>query len=178
LYNQNEEWFDKLAERLITSGHKPASTTAEFEKYSMLSVVVVDYRGLTVEEVTNLRKQLRDAGIQMKVIKNSVLSRAAQAAGLEGMDDVFKGPTAVAFSNDDVVAPAKIIAEFAKEASALEIKGGVIEGRVSSAAEMNSLATMPDRDGLLSMLLSVLQAPVRNTALAIKAVAESKEEVA
>ena len=142
------------------------------------SVVVVDYRGLTVEEVTNLRKQLRDAGIQMKVIKNSVLSRAAEAAGLEGMDDVFKGPTAIAFSNDDVVAPAKIIAEFAKEAAALEIKGGVIEGRVSSATEINALATLPDRDGLLSMLLSVLQAPVRNTALAIKAVAESKEEVA
>ena len=142
------------------------------------SVVVVDYRGLTVEEVTNLRKQLRDAGIQMKVIKNSVLSRAAEAAGLQGMDDVFKGPTAVAFSNDDVVAPAKIIAEFAKTAAALEIKGGVIEGRVSSAEEMNSLARLPDRDGLLSMLLSVLQAPVRNTALAIKAVAESKEEVA
>ena len=138
----------------------------------------MDYRGLTVEEVTNLRKQLRDAGIQMKVIKNSVLSRAAEAAGLEGMDDVFKGPTAIAFSNDDVVAPAKIIAEFAKEAAALEIKGGVIEGRVSSATEINALATLPDRDGLLSMLLSVLQAPVRNTALAIKAVAESKEEVA
>ncbi|MCI3028471.1 50S ribosomal protein L10 [Desemzia sp. C1] len=142
------------------------------------AVVVVDYRGLTVEEVTELRKQLRDSGIEMRVIKNSILSRAANAAGLEGMDDVFKGPTAIAFSNEDVVAPAKIIANFAKEAEALEIKGGVISGKVSSVEEINTLATLPDHNGLLSMLLSVLQAPIRNTALAVKAVAEQKEEVA
>ena len=142
------------------------------------AVVVVDYRGLTVEEVTELRKQLRDSGIEMRVIKNSILSRAANAAGLEGMDDVFKGPTAIAFSNEDVVAPAKIIANFAKEAEALEIKGGVISGKVSSVEEIQTLATLPDHNGLLSMLLSVLQAPIRNTALAVKAVAEQKEEVA
>lgn len=140
------------------------------------AVVVVDYRGLKVDEVTELRKQLRDSGIEMRVIKNSILSRAAKEAGLEGMDSVFKGPTAIAFSNEDVVAPAKIIAEFAKTAEALEIKGGVVEGKVSSAEEINAIATLPSRDGLLSMLLSVLQAPVRNTALAIKAVAEQKEE--
>src|SRR5699024_8452909 len=86
------------------------------------SVVIVDYRGLTVDEVTRLRKQLRDAGVEIKVIKNSILSRAAKAAGLEGLDEVFTGPTAVAFSNDDVVAPAKIIDEFAKDAKALEVK--------------------------------------------------------
>ena len=142
------------------------------------AVVVVDYRGLTVEQVTELRKQLRDSGIEMRVIKNSILSRAANAAGLERMDDVFKGPTAIAFSNEDVVAPAKIIANFAKEAEALEIKGGVISGKVSSVEEINTLATLPDHNGLLSMLLSVLQAPIRNTALAVKAVAEQKEEVA
>ena len=95
------------------------------------SVVVVDYRGLTVEEVTNLRKQLRDANVEMKVIKNGILRRAAEKAGLEGMEDVFFGPTAVAFSNEDVVAPAKIMNDFAKEAEALEIKGGIIEGNVS-----------------------------------------------
>lgn len=152
--------------------------TATTQFKDAASVVVMDYRGLTVQEATELRKQLRDAGIVMQVIKNSVLSRAAQAAGLEGMNDVFKGPTAIAFSNEDVIAPAKIIADFAKEAPALEIKGGVIEGKVSSVEEMNALAKLPNREGLLSMLLSVLQAPVRNTALIIKAVAESKEEVA
>lgn len=150
--------------------------TATTQFQNAASVVVMDYRGLTVQEATDLRKQLRDAGIVMQVIKNSVLSRAAEAAGLEGMNDVFKGPTAIAFSDEDVIAPAKIIAEFAKTAPALEIKGGVIEGKVSSVEEMNALATLPNRDGLLSMLLSVLQAPIRNTALIIKAVAESKEE--
>ncbi|MEG0678695.1 MAG: 50S ribosomal protein L10 [Carnobacterium sp.] len=150
--------------------------TATTQFKNAASVVIMDYRGLTVQEATDLRKQLRDAGIVMQVIKNSVLSRAAEAAGLAGLNDVFKGPTAIAFSDEDVIAPAKIIAEFAKTASALEIKGGVIEGKVSSVEEMNALATLPNRDGLLSMLLSVLQAPIRNTALIIKAVAESKEE--
>ena len=140
------------------------------------SVVVVDYRGLTVEQVTDLRKQLRDANIEMKVIKNGILRRAAEAAGLEGMEDVFVGPTAVAFSNEDVVAPAKIMNDFAKNADKLEIKGGIIEGNVSSVEEIVALAKLPSREGLLSMLLSVLQAPVRNVAYAVKAVSEAKEE--
>lgn len=140
------------------------------------SVVVVDYRGLTVEEVTNLRKQLREANVEMKVIKNGILRRAAEAAGLEGLGDVFVGPTAVAFSNEDVVAPAKIINDFTKDAKALEIKGGIIEGNVSSVEEIVALAKLPSREGLLSMLLSVLQAPVRNVAYAVKAVSEAKEE--
>ncbi|MDT2829891.1 50S ribosomal protein L10 [Vagococcus carniphilus] len=140
------------------------------------SVVVVDYRGLTVDEVTELRKQLREANVEMKVIKNGILRRAAEAAGLEGMGDVFVGPTAVAFSNDDVVAPAKIMNDFAKEAKALEIKGGIVEGNVSSVEEIVALAKLPNREGLLSILLSVLQAPVRNVAYAVKAVSESKEE--
>ncbi|OUZ24588.1 50S ribosomal protein L10 [Enterococcus sp. 6D12_DIV0197] len=142
------------------------------------SVVVVDYRGLTVDEVTRLRKQLRDANVEMKVIKNSILSRAAEKAGLEGLGEVFTGPTAVAFSNEDVVAPAKIINDFAKDAKALEIKGGIIEGKVSSLEEITALAKLPNREGLLSMLLSVLQAPIRNVAYAIKAVAEKEEDAA
>lgn len=158
---------------------KETLVQAAAEKFeSAASVVIVDYRGLTVEEVTNLRKELRDAGVEMKVIKNSILSRAAKKVGLDGLDEVFTGPTAVAFSNDDVVAPAKIIDEFAKDAKALEIKGGVIEGKVSSVEQITALAKLPNREGLLSMLLSVLQAPVRNVAYAVKAVAEKNEEVA
>ncbi|EEU91897.1 TPA: 50S ribosomal protein L10 [Enterococcus faecalis] len=158
---------------------KETLVQAAAEKFeSAASVVIVDYRGLTVEEVTNLRKQLRDAGVEMKVIKNSILSRAAKKVGLDGLDEVFTGPTAVAFSNDDIVAPAKIIDEFAKDAKALEIKGGVIEGKVSSVEQITALAKLPNREGLLSMLLSVLQAPVRNVAYAVKAVAEKNEEVA
>lgn len=140
------------------------------------SVVFVDYRGLTVDEDTRLRKQLRDENVEMHVIKNSILVRAAQEAGLEGLEEVFVGPTAVAFSNDDVVAPAKIINDFSKEANALEIKGGVIEDRVATLDEVVALAKLPNRDGLLSMLLSVLQAPVRNVAYGLNAVIEKNDE--
>ncbi|MBA2794951.1 50S ribosomal protein L10 [Streptococcus porcinus] len=142
------------------------------------SIVVVDSRGLTVGQDTELRRSLRESGVEFKVIKNSILSRAAVKAGLEGMEDVFVGPSAVAFSNEDVIAPAKIINDFAKTADALEIKGGTIEGAVSSKEDIMALATLPNREGMLSMLLSVLQAPVRNVAYAVKAVAESKEDAA
>lgn len=142
------------------------------------SIVVVDARGLTVEQDTVLRRNLRNEGIEYKVIKNGILRRAAEKAGLEGINDIFVGPTAVAFSNEDVVAPAKIIFDFAKTADTLEIKGGAIEGAVASVEDVKALATLPNREGLLSMLLSVLQAPVRNVALAVKAVADSKENAA
>ncbi|VTS22330.1 50S ribosomal protein L10 [Streptococcus pseudoporcinus] len=142
------------------------------------SIVVVDSRGLTVGQDTELRRSLRESGVEFKVIKNSILSRAVVKAGLEGMEDVFVGPSAVAFSNEDVIAPAKIINDFAKTADALEIKGGTIEGAVSSKEDIMALATLPNREGMLSMLLSVLQAPVRNVAYAVKAVAENKEDAA
>lgn len=140
------------------------------------SVVVVDYRGLTVAQVTELRKQLREAGVEFKVYKNTLTRRAAEAAGLEGINEFLTGPNAIAFSNEDVIAPAKIINEFAKKNEALEIKAGIIEGTVASVEDVKALAELPSREGLLSMLLSVLQAPVRNFALATKAVADQKEE--
>ncbi|WP_318616158.1 50S ribosomal protein L10 [Sporosarcina sp. YIM B06819] len=140
------------------------------------SVVVVDYRGLDVGQVTELRKQLREAGIDFKVYKNSMSRRAAEAVGLEGLNEYLTGPNAIAFSNEDVVAPAKILNDFAKKNDKLEIKAGVIEGVVASEADIKALAELPSRDGLLSMLLSVLQAPMRNFALVTKAVAEQKEE--
>lgn len=163
----------------VAIAKKAAIVDEVTEKFSAAaSAVIVDYRGLTVEQVTELRKQLRDANVEMKVIKNSILVRAAEKAGLNGLEEVFSGPTAVAFSNEDVVAPAKIIDEFAKTADKLEIKGGIIEGKVASIEEITALAKLPNRDGLLSMLLSVLQAPVRNVAYAVKAVAEKEEKVA
>jgi len=166
-----------MSEAIIAKKAQQVSEVAEQFK-NATSVVVVDYLGITVEQATNLRTELRNAGVQFAVVKNSILSRAAKEAGLEGMDDIFKGPSAVAFSNDDVVAPAKILADFAKKVEALEIKAGVIEGKVSSKEEIEALAKLPNREGLLSMLLSVLQAPVRNTALAIKAVADQKDGAA
>ncbi|WP_405130871.1 50S ribosomal protein L10 [Paenibacillus sp. FSL H8-0317] len=141
-----------------------------------VTTVVVDYRGLNVAQVTELRKQLREAGIEFQVLKNSLLRRAAVAAELTELDSVLTGPTAIAFSVDDVVAPAKILNDFAKKNDALELKGAVVEGRVIGVEEVKALAELPSRDGLLSMLLSVLQAPVRNFALAVKAVAEKEEQ--
>jgi large subunit ribosomal protein L10 len=143
---------------------------------SSQSTVVVDYRGLTVTEVTELRRQLREAGVEFKVYKNSMTRRATEAAELSALNDSLTGPNAIAFSADDVIAPAKILNDFAKTHEALEIKAGVIEGNVATAEEVKALAELPSREGLLSMLLSVLQAPIRNLALATKAVATQKEE--
>lgn len=140
------------------------------------STILVDYRGLTVAEVTELRKSLREAGIEFKVYKNSMVVRAAEENNLNELAEHLTGPTAIAFSNEDVVAPAKILNDFAKKHEALEIKAGVIEGRIASLEEVKALAELPSREGLLSMVLSVLQAPIRNFALATKAVAEQKEE--
>lgn len=141
-----------------------------------LSTIVVDYRGLNVSEITELRKELREANVDFKVYKNSMVRRAMAAVELSELDDQLVGPTAIAFSNDDVIAPAKILNNFAKKHVALELKAGIIEGRVASLDEVKALATLPSRDGLLSMLANVMQAPIRNFALATKAVAEQKEE--
>ena len=107
------------------------------------SIVVVDARGLTVEQDTVLRRELRGNEVEYKVIKNSILRRAAEKAGLEELASVFVGPSAVAFSNEDVIAPAKILNDFSKNAEALEIKGGAIEGAVASKEEILALATLP-----------------------------------
>lgn len=140
------------------------------------STIVVDYRGLTVSEATELRKQLREAGVEFKVYKNSLTRRAAESAEMAELNEFLTGPNAIAFSNEDVVAPAKVLNDFAKDHEALEIKAGVIEGKLVTLDEVKAIATLPSREGLLSMLLSVLQAPIRNLALATKAVAGQKEE--
>lgn len=140
------------------------------------AVVLVDYRGLDVDEVTELRRQLREADIDYKVYKNTLTRRAVQDVELEELNDSLVGPTAVAFSEEDVVSPAKILYNFAKEHEALEVKGGVIEGQVVEIEQLEELSKLPDYDGLVSMLLSVLQAPIRDLAYVTKAVAEEKEE--
>ena len=139
------------------------------------ATILVDYRGLDVAAVTELRKRLREAGVEFKVYKNTLVRRATQETDLTAIDEHLVGPTAIAFSNEDVVAPAKVLNNFAKENEALEIKTGIIEGNVVTLDEIKELAELPSREGLLAMLLSVLQAPVRNFALAVKAVAEQKE---
>lgn len=150
-----------------------AEVTEKFK--ASASTIIADYRGLNVAQVTQLRKSLREAGIEFVVLKNSLARRASANAELSALDEYLTGPTAIAFSKDDLVAPAKILTEFAKKNDQLSVKGGVVEGRVVGYDQIKALAELPSRDGLLSMLLSVLQAPVRNFALAVKAVAEKKE---
>ncbi|KAA8442043.1 50S ribosomal protein L10 [Weissella paramesenteroides] len=140
------------------------------------SAVVADVRGLTVEQSNKLRAELRGEGVELRVIKNKVLARAAEAADLSELNDLFAGPSAVAFSADDAIAPARVLKKYADDIDALEIKGGFIDGNIVSIDEINKYASLPDRDGLLSMLLSTLQAPVRNFAYAVKAVSDAKGE--
>ncbi|MFX4301188.1 50S ribosomal protein L10 [Alicyclobacillus tolerans] len=140
--------------------------------------VVTDYRGLNVAEITELRKQLREAGIEFQVLKNTLTRRATEKTSLTELDAYLMGPTAIAFGYDDPVKPAKILNDFAKKHKALELKGGVVEGRVISSSEVVALAGLPSREGLLSMLLSVLQAPMRNLAYAVKQIAEKQETAA
>ncbi|HGA0550187.1 TPA: 50S ribosomal protein L10 [Streptococcus agalactiae] len=166
-----------MSEAIIAKKAEQVELIAEKMK-AAASIVVVDSRCLTVEQDTNLRRSLRESDVEFKVIKNSILIRAAEKAGLEDLKELFVGPSAVAFSNEDVIAPAKVISDFAKDAEALEIKGGSVDGKFTSVEEINALAKLPNKEGMLSMLLSVLQAPVRNVAYAVKAVAEKDEEVA
>ena len=140
------------------------------------TAIVVDYRGLTVAEVTDLRKQLRDAGIKMMVIKNKILERAVEGTDYEDLKSTFVGPTAVAFSDEDAIAPAKILKKFADDHEALEIKGGFIEKKVQTLDKINEYATLPSREDLLSMLASALQDPMRKIARVVKAVADKKSE--
>lgn len=137
--------------------------------------VLTDYRGLTVAEDSELRKRLREAGVEFKVVKNTLTRRATVQTELTELDTHLIGPTAIAFSTEDLIAPAKIIVDFAKQHTELSIKAGVVDGKVVTVDEIKTLASLPSREGLLSMLLSVLQAPVRNLALAVKAVADQKD---
>ncbi len=136
------------------------------------SVVVVDYRGLTVAEDTQLRKQLREAGVSYKVYKNTLVSRAVEGTEFEGLRDVLEGPSAFAVSADDATAPARILAKFAKTAPALEIKAGVVEGTYYDAEGMKAIAAVPSREELLSKLLGSLQSPITNLARVLNQIAE------
>ncbi len=138
------------------------------------SAIVFEYHGIDVAKISKLRKDLHEQNISMTVAKNNIFRRAAQECGHDGLVDHLTGPNAIAISPDPVAA-AKIIYDFSKENEALKIKTGVVEGNVLELDRLIEVAKLPSRDGLLSMLLSVLQAPVRNFAYAVKAVAEQQE---
>ena len=136
------------------------------------SVVVVDYRGLTVAEDTALRKQLREAGVTYKVYKNTMMNFAFKGTDFEALKDVLEGPSAIAISKDDATAPARIIAKFAKTAPKLEIKAGIVEGTFYDAKGMEAIANVPSREELLSKLLGSLQSPITNLARVLNQIAE------
>ncbi len=124
------------------------------------SIVVTDYRGLNVTALTELRKELREAGVEYKVAKNTFTRMAAKNAGIEGLDEILTGPTAIAFSFEDPVAPAKILTEFAKKQKALEIKAGVLEGQIIGLDQIKDLAELPSQEQLLAMVAGAFQAPI------------------
>lgn len=136
-------------------------------------VVLVDYRGLTVAQDTELRKQLREAGISYNVFKNTMMKRAFEGTEFAGLDEYLSGPSAIAVSKDDATAPARILSKFAKTAEALELKAGVVEGTVYDEAGITAIANVPSREELLAKLLGSLQSPITNLARVLNQIAEA-----
>ena len=139
------------------------------------SVVVFDYRGLTVEEVTALRNDMRKAGVEYVVLKNSIVERAAREDGIDE-HDFLKGPSAFAFGYDDAVAPAKILKEAIKKYKKCEMKGGIINGVVSGADAMDALADLPSREVLIARLLGSMMSPISGLAIVLDQIAKQKGE--
>ena len=142
------------------------------------SAVLVDYRGLTVEQDTKLRKQLREAGVVYKVYKNTMINFAIKDTEFADLAQHLEGPTAIAICKEDATAPARILANFAKTADALELKCGVVEGTYYDVDGIKTIATIPSREELLSKLLGSMQSPITNFARVIKQIAEKNGEVA
>ena len=142
------------------------------------AVVLADYRGLTVEQDTVLRKKMREAGVVYKVYKNTMIKRAVAGTQFEAIVADLEGPTAIAISKEDATAPAKILYDFSKTAPALELKSGVIEGTYYDNSTIKVIATIPSRDELISKFLGSIQSPVTNFARVIKQIAEKKESEA
>ena len=137
-----------------------------------VSVVLVDYRGLTVAEDTEMRKQLREAGVVYKVCKNTMMKRAFEGTDFAQLDEYLEGPNAIAISKEDATAPARVLADFAKKAPALEVKAGVVEGNFYDEAGMKAISSIPSREVLLSKLLGSLQSPITNLARVLNQIAE------
>ncbi|MGI9860691.1 50S ribosomal protein L10 [Moorella naiadis] len=156
---------------------------------SSIVSLLADYRGLNVAEMTKLRRQLREAGVEFKVVKNTLTIRAIRELGLEGLEPYLEGPTAIAFSSTDPVAPAKILSEVMRNSKTFQIKVGVLQGKVISASDIKALADLPSREQLLARVVGGFQAPlaglvnvlagnIRNLVYALEAIRKQKEEAA
>ncbi|WP_244834344.1 50S ribosomal protein L10 [Clostridium sp. BJN0001] len=155
---------------------KVAEIKEKLEKAT--SVVVSKYQGLTVEEDTSLRKQLREAGIEYKVYKNSLVSLAAKQLGIEGLGECLQGPISIAFGYEDVTAAPRVLNTFAADHKKLELQAGLINGKMYDAEEIKYLATIPPRDVLIAKFLGSIKAPVSKFACVVNAIKEKKENEA
>ena len=149
------------------------SLAAELKDASL--VLLVDYRGITVEDVTKLRKEVREANAEYKVIKNNIIKRALNANGESGLDNLLEGPTALITSKEDYLAPAKAIYNFTKKNDFYKIKGGIIEGKVMTAEEIITIAKLPSRQELLAKLAGALLGNITKLAVALDQVKAQKE---
>ena len=142
---------------------------------SSVSGVLVDYKGITAEADTKLRKELREAGVEYSVIKNTLLKRAIAGTELEGMSAVLEGTTAMAVASEDQIAPARILNKFAKDSNGkFVIKFGFMDGKVMTPAEIAAIADLPNKEGVIQMLLSVLVSGPRGLAIAINEIAKAQ----
>jgi large subunit ribosomal protein L10 len=138
-------------------------------------IVFTQYQGLTVEEDTELRKKLREAGVEYKVYKNSLTTLAAKELGLDGVVSYLEGPVSVAFGYEDATAPARVLNDFAKNHKKLELKAGIVDGTIYNAEEVAKLASIPSREVLIAQLLGSFKAPLSNLAYLLNAIKEKKE---
>jgi len=139
------------------------------------AVVLSDYQGLTVEEDTQLRKGLREAGVEYKVYKNNLVVLAAKELGIEGLEEYLEGPVSIAFGYEDATAPARILNNFAKDHKKIELKAGIVDGAVYNKVEIEKIATIPSKEVLIAKLLGSFKAPLSNFAYLINAIKEKKE---
>lgn len=138
--------------------------------------VIVDYKGISVEDDTKLRKELREAGVQYTVIKNTLIKRAIEGSSLEGMADVLEGTSAIATSNDDYVAAARILQKYADKSDSFKIKTGYLDDEVISLEKIDSLAKLPSREVLLATVLNAFNAPIASFARAVQAIVDKNGE--
>ena len=162
------------SEKILNQKKEEVSNLAEEMKEAKI-ILLTDYRGINVSDVTNLRTDLRNVNAKYTVIKNNITRRALAECGIEGLDDKLVGPTAVIMSNEDYLEPAKAIYNFSKDNDYYKIKGGVIEGKVMTAEEIITLAKLPSRETLLSMLAGALLGNISKVAVALDQVRIKKE---
>lgn len=153
---------------------KVQEMTEKFQKAQ--SVILTGYKGITVQQDTELRRRMREAGVEYKVVKNTLSLMAAKEAGFNGLDEYFAGPVAIAFGYEDPTVPARVLAEFAKDNKAIELKAGIVQGEIFDTNKVVELSKVPPKEVLIAKLLGSFKAPVSKFACVVNAIKEKKEE--